>query len=67
MFKKLGNQPLSDKDEQELGTIIQKMGKIYGSSKVCVQSRECLNLEPGLKKIMADSTDFDERAFVWKA
>ena len=44
------------------------MGEIYSSGTVCVpgETIECLQLEPGLTNIMADSTDYDELTFVWR-
>ena len=65
-LKKLGNKPLSDEEEEELGQLIKEMGKIYGGTQVCL-GQNCMHLEPGLKKIMADSTSYNERTFVWKA
>lgn len=66
-LKYLGLQPLSSEEEEELGEVIQEMGRIYGSTEVCLpESDECLALDPGLKKIMSESTDYDQRLFAWK-
>ena len=46
------------------------MGKIYGSTKVCIDGNEdgdqCYNLEPGLTDIMAESTNYTLRTLVWE-
>ena len=31
------------------------------------RSEDCMNLSPGLSGIMAESLDFEEKKFVWKA
>merc|ERR1712223_1105148 len=45
-------------------------GKIYGGTKVCIDGDEegsqCYNLEPELTDIMADSTNFTLRTFIWQ-
>ena len=66
----MGTQPLSEEEERELSNIISEMGKIYGGTKVCIDGDEegsqCYNLEPELTDIMADSTNFTLRTFIWQ-
>ena len=68
-LKKVGLQPLSTEEEQDLGSIIAEMGSIYGSSEVCAPDdlTQCYQLEPGLTNIMAESTDYAERTYYWQA
>ena len=42
----MGKKSLPEDEADELNTVIQKMGKIYGSSKICVDEEEtsCYNL-----------------------
>ncbi|CAG2234653.1 ACE [Mytilus edulis] len=42
------------------------MSGIYGNGKVCLSDDVCLKLEPGLYKILAESTDYDKLLAVWK-
>jgi hypothetical protein len=67
---KVGSKSLSEEEELELGNIISEMGKVYGASKVCVDGDEdgdqCYNLEPGLTDIMAESTNFTLRTYIWQ-
>merc|ERR1719244_2541280 len=42
------------------------MGEIYGSSQVCIDGEKCLDLEPGLSNIMAESTNYTERLEIWQ-
>ena len=52
------------------------MGRIYGTGEVCLNGtewshlikdgKECLSLEPHLTEIMADSSDYKLRSYVWK-
>ena len=53
----------------ELKSLILEMGEIYGSTKICLPwaPDTCYNLEPGLTEIMAESTNYTERQFVWQA
>jgi len=67
-LSKVGRKSLSDEEMEELSSVIAQMGDIYGSTKICLpgDDESCLYLEPGLTEIMADSTDYDERLYVWK-
>ena len=67
-LSKVGKKALSDDEMEELSSIIGEMGDIYGSTKICVGGNDesCLYLEPGLTEIMAESTNYTERLFVWE-
>jgi len=65
-LSKVGSLSLSTEETEELSGIIAQMGDIYGSSCVTIpDTGECLQLEPGLTEIMADSTDPALRLWVW--
>jgi len=65
-LSKVGQISLSEEEALELSQLIASMGKIYGSTKVCLPDGSCEGLEPGLTNIMAESTDYDLRLQVWK-
>jgi len=67
-LSKVGSKSLSDEEMEELSTVIAQMGDIYGSTRICLPwDREaCLYLEPGLTEIMAQSTNYTERLYVWE-
>ena len=56
-LKKVGGKSLPEDESAELASVIQQMGEIYGSTKVC--------LEPELSNIMAESTNYTARLHVW--
>lgn len=64
----MGTKSLPADEEKELNQIISEMGKVYGSATVCLDDeRGCYNLEPELTDIMAKSTNFTLRTFIWQA
>ena len=68
-LKKVGGKSLPDDESAELASVIQQMGEIYGSTKVCLpdnnSQESCHNLEPELSSIMAESTNYTTRLHVW--
>ena len=46
IFFQIGKKSLPEDEADELNTVIQKMGKIYGASKICLDEEEesCYNL-----------------------
>ena len=68
-LSKVGSRALPDSEMAELKSLILEMGDIYGSTKICLPwaPDTCYNLEPGLTEIMAESTNYTERQFVWQA
>ena len=68
-LSKVGSRALPDSEMAELKYLILEMGEIYGSTKICLPwaPDTCYNLEPGLTEIMAESTNYTERQFVWQA
>jgi len=71
LFRKVGKKSLPDEESLKLVSVKQKMGTIYGSSKVCGNfhgngTKVCYNLEPELSHLMASSTNYDERFQIWK-
>ncbi|MBZ3882607.1 Angiotensin-converting enzyme 2 [Sciurus carolinensis] len=63
-----GSSVLSTDKRKQLNTILNMMSTIYSTGKVCNPNKpqECLLLEPGLDDIMANSTDYNERLWVWE-
>ncbi|XP_048192746.1 angiotensin-converting enzyme 2 [Perognathus longimembris pacificus] len=63
-----GSSALSEDKNKQLNTILNKMSTIYSTGRVCNPNnpQECLLLEPGLDDIMAKSTDYNERLWVWE-
>ncbi|XP_012887573.1 PREDICTED: angiotensin-converting enzyme 2 isoform X2 [Dipodomys ordii] len=63
-----GSSALSEDKSKRLNTILNKMSTIYSTGTVCNPNnpQECLLLEPGLDDIMAKSTDYSERLWVWE-
>eukprot|EP00079_Xenopus_tropicalis_P011887 XP_002938293.1 PREDICTED: angiotensin-converting enzyme 2 [Xenopus tropicalis] len=51
-----------------LNQVLNEMSTIYSTHAVCKPdgSKECLPLEPGLDKIMAESIDYEERLWAWE-
>ena len=55
---------------------MKEMGGIYGTSEVCLNGtkwpdlikdgKTCLPLSPDLTKIMASSSDYELRTYVWE-
>ena len=66
-FDKVGSKSLGLEEMAEMGELKSKMGEIYAKTKVCTDTNTCLNLEPGLTKIMAQSTNYTERLFAWES
>ena len=68
-LKKVGGKSLPEDESAELASVIQQMGEIYGSTKVCLpdnnSQESCFNLEPELSSIMAESTNYTTRLHVW--
>ena len=65
-IEKVGSKSLSKEEMEELSSLQQQMSAIYGSSQVCLPGRSCMYLESGLTEIMAESTNYTERLFVWE-
>jgi len=65
-LKRVGSKMLSSEEMSEMAVLKSSMGAIYAKAKVCLDEGDCLNLEPGLTKIMAHSTNYTERLFVWE-
>ncbi|XP_042536455.1 angiotensin-converting enzyme 2 [Dipodomys spectabilis] len=63
-----GSSALSEDKSKRLNTILNKMSTIYSTGTVCNPNnpQQCLLLEPGLDDIMAKSTDYSERLWVWE-
>ena len=57
---------LPDGEEKEFNRILSEMSNIYGSSVVCSEDNECLELEPGLSNLMANSDNYTLRTYVWQ-
>ncbi|KAM4818332.1 LOW QUALITY PROTEIN: angiotensin-converting enzyme 2 [Thomomys bottae] len=68
VLQQSGSSALSEDKNKQLNTILNKMSTIYSTGKVCNPNnpQECLLLEPGLDDIMAKSTDYSERLWVWE-
>nr|XP_022901638.1 angiotensin-converting enzyme-like [Onthophagus taurus] len=73
-LKILGNAALDEADLKEFTEITNKMSNIYSTAKICpyktkdtCTASELLTLEPGIEKIMSESTDYDELLYAWTA
>lgn len=69
MFQYLGVKPLPEDAQQEFNTAKLKLSEIYNKAIVCLKEGDessCVPINPNLTMIMRDSTDFEERAHVWK-
>ncbi|XP_072029767.1 angiotensin-converting enzyme-like [Amphiura filiformis] len=61
----IGDAALEDpKDLEDLTTIISSMQERYSTGKVCLENK-CLDLEPGLVRVMANSRNYDELHWAW--
>ncbi|XP_008062810.1 angiotensin-converting enzyme 2 [Carlito syrichta] len=63
-----GSSVLSEDKRKRLNTILSTMSTIYSTGKVCNPNnpQDCLVLTPGLDDIMAQSTDYSKRLWVWE-
>ena len=59
----VGSKSLADEEEKEFAETKSAMTAIYGSGKVCIEEDNCLDLEPGLTNIMANSQNATFDAF----
>lgn len=65
----LGTQAMKDPEKlKRLSEVLSKMEGIYGKGKVCgvPPDYNCLSLEPGLTRLLAESRDYDLLTLVWK-
>ncbi|XP_041371786.1 uncharacterized protein LOC121385251 [Gigantopelta aegis] len=51
---------------KRLNKVQSEMTNIYSTGKVCLNSSQCLELEPGITRLMAESRDYDTLTTVWK-
>ena len=65
-FQEVGDVSLPEAEESELSSLIVQMGKVYGSTEICLQEGQCYNLEPELTDIMATSKNYTLRTYVWQ-
>lgn len=62
-----GSSVLPADKAAKLSDLMSQMSTIYNTATVCMaDGGDCLKLEPGLDRIMADSRDFDERLRAWE-
>ncbi|XP_007951028.1 angiotensin-converting enzyme 2 [Orycteropus afer afer] len=67
VLQQSGSSVLPEDKSKRLDTILNAMSKIYSTGKACnPNTQECLLLEPGLDRIMENSTDYDERLWAWE-
>ncbi|XP_006892457.1 PREDICTED: angiotensin-converting enzyme 2 [Elephantulus edwardii] len=68
VLQQSGSAVLSPDKSQRLDTILNTMSTIYSTGRVCNPDnpQECLLLEPGLDRIMENSTDYDQRLWAWE-
>ncbi|XP_078415661.1 angiotensin-converting enzyme 2 [Cetorhinus maximus] len=68
MLQDKGSGVLSPKELTRLNRIQNEMATIYGTGTVCSSSEpsQCMELEPGLTKLMATSKDYNERLWAWE-
>ncbi|KAK1167798.1 angiotensin-converting enzyme 2-like [Acipenser oxyrinchus oxyrinchus] len=63
-----GSTALPKEKQDHLNRVMNEMSTIYSTGTVCQPDDpfNCLTLEPGLEKIMAESKDYYERLHVWE-
>ncbi|RXM32683.1 Angiotensin-converting enzyme 2 [Acipenser ruthenus] len=63
-----GSTALPKEKQEHLNRVMNEMSTIYSTGTVCQLDDpfNCLTLEPGLEKIMAESKDYYERLHVWE-
>ncbi|XP_060038995.1 angiotensin-converting enzyme 2 [Erinaceus europaeus] len=63
-----GSSVLSADKIKRLNDILNRMSTIYSTGKVCKPDnpQDCLLLEPGLDRIMENSTDYNLRLWAWE-
>ncbi|XP_006835673.1 PREDICTED: angiotensin-converting enzyme 2 [Chrysochloris asiatica] len=68
ILQQSGSSALPADKSKRLDTILNTMSTIYSTGKACNPSnpQECLLLEPGLDRIMENSTDYDQRLWAWE-
>ncbi|XP_041066850.1 angiotensin-converting enzyme 2 [Carcharodon carcharias] len=68
MLQDKGSGVLPPNDLKRLNHIQNEMAAIYGTGTVCYPSEpsQCMELEPGLTKLMANSKDYNERLWAWE-
>ena len=72
----VGKEALPEEEEKEFNSVMTEMGGIYGTSTVCLNGTEwsnmtngedtCLPLSPDLTNLMATSSDYKLRTYVWE-
>ncbi|KAF5302724.1 hypothetical protein FQR65_LT08466 [Abscondita terminalis] len=72
LLKILGQAALDDEKFEKLMTDVKDMKNIYRTAKVCPYmkqscdlEKEGLKLEPDLRNVLAESSDYDELKYVW--
>ncbi|XP_078088394.1 angiotensin-converting enzyme 2 [Mustelus asterias] len=68
MLQDKGSGVLSPQESRRLNQIQNEMVSIYSTGIVCdpAEPSHCMELEPGLTVIMADSKDYNERLWAWE-
>ena len=62
----VGSRSLPTNEAAELSKLMSNMSNIYASTKVCLDKKQCMTLEPGLTNIMAESSNYSLRSLVWQ-
>ncbi|XP_071802040.1 angiotensin-converting enzyme 2-like isoform X2 [Asterias amurensis] len=67
-LKDIGSDALEPSKVEEYNQVISKMTDNYGKGTVCRpnDASDCLQIEPGLGKVMATSEDWDELLWAWQ-
>ncbi|KAM3859472.1 angiotensin-converting enzyme [Diretmus argenteus] len=65
-IKELGAANLPQNEREEYNQILSTMDKIYSTSKVCPDPKECWSLEPELTDIMANSRSYKRLLYAWE-
>ncbi|XP_067687134.1 uncharacterized protein [Haliotis asinina] len=55
-----------EKKLKRLKDVLTEMEEIYSTGKVCVKDDQCLDLEPGLTRLMSSSRNYGELTKAWK-
>ncbi|XP_071519572.1 angiotensin-converting enzyme-like isoform X2 [Panulirus ornatus] len=58
--------PMEDEDKENMTNLLSDMTSIYASGTVCLTPERCLEMNPGLEELMANSRDYQELQDVWE-
>ncbi|KAK8379393.1 hypothetical protein O3P69_019354 [Scylla paramamosain] len=66
MMRKAFQMELNEEDGKNLSQILSNMSTIYSTAQVCLQGQQCMELDPELTNIMANSRNYSQLVEVWE-